>query len=190
MNPAFNKIYSHDRDTKAHIYLYNEDEDGLYSYIMNVSNPNYCDIPNTLGQTPMHIAGILGFSTSIRRLILSGVTPTAQDFRGDTVLHKVVKSCDMNCVSAILDKFSWSEYIEHAEQLCYNLKTVPCIPIGVDIFNDSGLTALHLAIKYGNIPIIEKLLCAGADVNMPTKCDGDLPIHLAIRRNDVSCQCI
>jgi len=57
------------------------------------------------------------------------------------------------------------------------------IKAGANVYSlhSLGLTALHLAAKMGNVPIIDMLIDHGADVNIsPPKAKGETPLMTAV----------
>ena len=53
----------------------------------------------------------------------------------------------------------------------------------VDVSDEGGWTALHLATRSNRTDVIERLLHEGADVNRQTRLYEETPLHLAARFN-------
>lgn len=58
----------------------------------------------------------------------------------------------------------------------------------LDLQNDLGQTALHLAAILGEVSAVEKLYAAGAGVHVAERC-GHTPLHLACRSGAHACAC-
>ncbi len=53
--------------------------------------------------------------------------------------------------------------------------------LGEMVFEDSGYTPFHCAVKYCSAEVVSKLLAAGADVNATAR-DGKTPLHMLVER--------
>ena len=153
-------------DMDIHSHINHNNLDSVNAIINNASNPNYLDIPNNMGQTPLIVVGIFGLSRTVRRLVLAHCNIMHQDRLGDTSLHKCVMNGDIKCVSALVKKISFNEYDMHAKTMSYYLQKVPLVPSDVNIFNNEGLAPIHLAVINGHHQIILLLWKAGAKLNL------------------------
>lgn len=110
------------------------------------------------GQTPLHVAVAVGFVPVIRAL-LEGATPVldVKDKSGQTPLHVAAingRAAAISCLSATGR------------------------PIGVDLENAVGHTALQIASKGGFCDVVEALLGAGASINLADVI-GATPLYIA-----------
>ncbi|XP_014219053.1 NF-kappa-B inhibitor cactus-like [Copidosoma floridanum] len=89
-----------------------------------------------------------------------------QDNEGDTRLHAVISL-------GLLEATCW----------LIDMAPHPCL---LDIRNDDGLTALHLAVMAGEALIVRRLVLSGADKQLRTTA-GNTALHLACLRGDIRC---
>lgn len=80
-----------------------------------------------------------------------------QDHKGNTLLHKAIRSGDMEIIEMIL---AW-------------------LPL-LDVVNDKGNTPLHEAVAYGDVKIVEAILTRGPNVNIQNN-EGKAPLQEALR---------
>ena len=82
------------------------------------------------------------------------------------------------------------EHILHIAANCAHRKTVEllatCWPSFINLANDDGITPLHVATMYGQLPAIQALMQHGAD---PFAVDGDgtTPLDYAIKEGYIHC---
>lgn len=77
-----------------------------------------------------------------------------------------------------------------AECMCTCVYTFSCVVIlsclqpncDINAKDDSGLTALHIAVHEGHTKMVERLVGYGADLNCTTE-EGNTPLHLTLGRN-------
>ncbi|KAI5614974.1 NF-kappa-B inhibitor beta, partial [Silurus asotus] len=95
--------------------------------------------------TALHLAVIVGSSECVCALLRAGASVELQERGGNTALHLAV--CEL-----------------HSE--CVRVLTKRCTqPQHLNIYNYTGVSALHMAVQKGRCDIITLLLEAGADVN-------------------------
>jgi ankyrin repeat protein len=113
---------------------------------------------NDRGQTPLHIAAIIGREDVAKLLLLRGADIDANDHFGWTPLHAATANSQ------------WSAKV--AELL---------ISKGADIYarTTEGITTLHEAASGGNRETLELLIEKGLDVNATDK-HGMTPLHWAV----------
>lgn len=109
--------------------------------------------------SPIHLAVESGHTAVIYTLIQNGINPMTRDRTGMTALHVAVALKDESAVQALLT-VSTPEMINAECSL-------------------GGMTALHMSIREGHMPIFTALLREDADLEM--RCDSGLnALHLAI----------
>ena len=174
-------------DTLAHFYLYNGLWNRFEKILYKAPNPTYLNTVNDLNQTYLIVAGIINNHTIIRKLILSGVDVLVQDFRGNTVLHhSIMKGHDL-CTQELLKRFSIAEFNNHFDTMSYRLTDWPRIPNWrlLNLPNDNGLSASHIATLKKNHAVLQMLWNAGGNMNAQCRKDGYRPLHLAIKNGDL-----
>lgn len=90
------------------------------------------------------------------------------DNAGNTPLHLAVSEGAIQCVAALVN------------QQNYTTKSHPLL---IDIFNDYGMTALHLAIRKSNLHILKMVEAAGASLKLCEPKQGDSVLHMAVQQN-------
>lgn len=116
-------------------------------------------------QTPLHLAALSGEAQAVEQLLSAGADVTACDENGNTALHAATKHCaPATCVDLLL--------AAGAE---------------VNAANQSGETPLLLAAAHNSVPIVQRLLAAGADVNaVGDRASGHSALHVAAARGDLA----
>lgn len=74
--------------------------------------------------------------------------------------------------------------------MCARAYTFSCVVVSsclqpncdINAKDDSGLTALHIAVHEGHTKMVERLVGYGADLNCTTE-EGNTPLHLTLGRN-------
>ncbi len=114
------------------------------------ANPNARD---DLGKSAMCCAVSMGNEELLRRLVEANGDPFAT----------------FECGNLIAVAVLWAG----AEKMILHL-----VELGVDInaFNEDGFTALMLAIVNSDLSTVQALLDAGADVDLPDRCEGWTPL--------------
>ncbi|KAJ8305177.1 hypothetical protein KUTeg_017272 [Tegillarca granosa] len=139
--------------TEVHLAL-QQDEDGDLPLHIAVVHEN-------IVMTPLHLAVELKFVDAIQVLLLAGANPNLVNKRGENSIHLSVKYDIIEALEIMIKK---SQY-----QLDLNTR------------NFDGLSPLHTAVCKGNIAMVELLLSAGAEINIPTKgASIDLPNYAGI----------
>jgi ankyrin repeat protein len=110
------------------------------------------------GMTPLHYAIEASNATTARYLLEKGANPTIRDNHGRTLFHTAATYSDDSDIFDLL--------------LAFEKK------IDVDKVNESGLTALHIAMMKCNTTAAHFLLSNGANPNVATQ-DGYTPLHAA-----------
>ena len=148
-------------DTPVFLALRGDDSDVAAYLIEQGANVKHV---NSLDQNLLHVACIQdGEPTTIQLLLDHGVT-VSQMSDGSTPLH--FQCCHSSYPESI------PLLLEHADAGIVN------------VCDEDGLSALHLATNYDLFSVVSVLVEARADVNLAAK-DGDTPLHLACRRQSL-----
>eukprot|EP00011_Vannellida_sp_DIVA3-517-6-12_P000530 CAMPEP_0114612564 /NCGR_PEP_ID=MMETSP0168-20121206/4686_1 /TAXON_ID=95228 ORGANISM="Vannella sp., Strain DIVA3 517/6/12" /NCGR_SAMPLE_ID=MMETSP0168 /ASSEMBLY_ACC=CAM_ASM_000044 /LENGTH=961 /DNA_ID=CAMNT_0001823551 /DNA_START=15 /DNA_END=2900 /DNA_ORIENTATION=+ len=105
-----------------------------------VDNGALLDVPNNLGQTPLHVSSQKGELPATELLLSHNANVMAKDNENKTALHYSARSGHAEVVTALIEK---SILVNHK-----------------DSFGD---TALHLAAKHEHKEVVKMLLAKGAD---------------------------
>ena len=173
-----------DGDSFLHVLLFHQES--IVPFLRYTPGPSYLNVINELNQSLLMVSCIQNMPETTRLLILSGANFLLPDFKGDTALHLSVKYKRIECSKALLERFSWKEYKENENNLLYTRYDLPRIPSQklMHMYNDAGLTPIHLAVLGKQYDILTLLWESGGNMAIPTKTTGDSPLHLAVRMND------
>ncbi|CAB0044591.1 unnamed protein product [Trichogramma brassicae] len=121
-----------------------------------------------LGRTPLHLALDYGDRRMCEWLLRKGANANLANNDGSTPLHLVSETDgDEHDLAEMIFKLSHDYYK----------------PLNVDAWDESGNTALHLAIKNGLKKLVEVLLRNGACPNSFNRC-GLTPLHVCLEKED------
>lgn len=148
------------------------------------ANPNF-KVGNSR-HTPMHAACYHGHHTLLRQLVEAGGDLSPQSIMGLTPLHSAVTDgcCagvreivrlgadvniqDIDGVTALMacaNSYTNKTVHNSAEKA----KILLDVGASVDVVDREGATALHIAAKAGNLPVVQTLLNAGVELSGRTK---------------------
>lgn len=173
-----------------------EEMGGDYAYFENaVASRNY-STRLADGQTPLHVAAILGHNSIVNFLLENGADPSAQDSSGATPLHEAIRYGNLGIAKALLDSGA-------NVNACDNLGKPPVMVI---IPKESMMDTYHLLLAYKadltqkdmfgdtvlhtvtmiNVDkeIVEFLINNGADLNAKNK-EGSTPLSIAVQKREV-----
>lgn len=164
---------------------------GLFSYFEDAVKTRNPSMRFDDGQTPLHLATILGQTGVVRYLIERGASTKSKDVSGATPLHEAVRYGRIEIASYLLDAGADSNAQDSLgktpmliitpqdtrAELYTMLLNHGSNPNAKDLYGD---TPLHIATITGmTTTIIEKLIKAGADINERNK-KGVTPLSLAV----------
>jgi len=164
---------------------------GLFSYFEDAVKTRNPSMRFDDGQTPLHMATILGQTGIVRYLIERGASTKAKDVSGATPLHEAIRYGRTEIAKYLLDAGADSNAQDSLgktpmliitpqdsrAELYTMLLEHGSNPNAKDLYGD---TPLHIATITGtNTSILDKLIAAGADINERNK-KGVTPLLLAI----------
>jgi ankyrin repeat protein len=168
--------------------------EGDYSYFENaVASRNLSERLED-GQTPLHIAAIMGHTGIAQYLTENSAALTAQDISGATPLHEAVRYGRSAIVGLLLDSGADPNALdslgnspllliiprEYCAEIYDQLLSHGADPNIKDMYGD---TPLHIATMTAlPVDILEKLTAVGADVNSRNK-QGVTPLAVAVEHN-------
>ncbi|XP_053559471.1 nuclear factor NF-kappa-B p105 subunit isoform X2 [Bombina bombina] len=142
----------------------------LVKIFLDVTHGVICEdiinVRNDLYQTPLHLAVITQQADTVQDILNAGGDPLLLDRHGNSVLHLACKEEDATTLSILL---------KHP-------KTAQII----NLPNNDGLTALHVAVIANSMPCLRLMLTAGANVNAQEQKSGRSALHLAVEQDNVS----
>jgi ankyrin repeat protein len=120
---------------------------------------------NEFGATPLYAAAGNQDPAIVKKLLAAGADPNAALLSGETPLIEAAGRGNLETVRALL--------------------AAKADPNGKD--GKGGQTALMWAVQQGQVPVVEELLRAGADVNIASK-SGFTPLMFAAQRGEVGAE--
>ncbi|KAK8765025.1 hypothetical protein V5799_032364 [Amblyomma americanum] len=118
------------------------------------------DVLNSLRQTPLHLALIVGNEPAVEVLLREGASVLLRDRNGNTALHLALKYPSLGCLRLVL-----------AHRLA---------PKIVDVPDFDGYSPLHLAVLLNKPEAVSLLIKANCDINVPDCRSGRTPLYHAI----------
>ncbi|MCP5369897.1 MAG: ankyrin repeat domain-containing protein [Rickettsiaceae bacterium] len=140
--------------------IYQRDVKVSVQYIQNNTQALY--VTDEDGNTPLHLASLLGKTEVVKALLEANINPNRQNKDGNTALHIAVRDIQ-HCQG----------YLEVVNLLIKN-------KADLNIQNETGDTPLHIASLFGKKEVVEALLEANINPNRQNKA-GDTPLHIAVR---------
>ena len=133
--------------------------------ILDAAAPSGADtdivnLPDSLGQTPLHMAAMLGYGNIAELLISHGGDQRKNDGDGKTPIHLSAAGGHVACLALLLD---------HGGDELIELK------------DSAGQTPLHLAAEYGHFPCAKLLLETAANPSVRNN-SGHTPYAVASAR--------
>jgi len=129
------------------------------------------DVADNAGMTPLMVAVNMGSRHLVVGLLNQGASLQGTNVGGDNIFHAAA-----GVPLSILDILTGSEQA-----------TVEVLVPLLNQCNKEGNTPLHLACQADKPDIVKAMLCAGADVNTLGSVEKELPLHTALKSNNVSC---
>jgi ankyrin repeat protein len=128
-----------------------------------------------LGETPLHVAAVMGYKEASTQLIERGADVNAQDERGLTPLHAAAWMGHEEMVALLIAKGAeinakgdGGVAALHTAALAGRQNTVSILIANgaeIDVKNEYGMTPLHVAATEGHRETVAMLIAHGADVN-------------------------
>lgn len=178
-HPSLNieKYFEQDEDgyTKLHIAILHNIEPAI-NVLISFAEPAQLNLRNYAGQTALHLAVLLGMTSTVRKLIDAGADMNIRDNRCNTPLHLAVINDDLSSVYEIIAAVQPPSFGSN-KSLIANL----------ELWNMEGETCFYIASKTRNIPMMRLLSNVGANVNVREGRSGYSPLHYAVEThaNDV-----
>lgn len=177
-------------DAKADLNI--QDNDGYTALIHTVVVWNYVgsleklieakadlNIQDGDGRTALMWAALYGHQNSVQKLIDAGADISIEDNRGQTALTLAQFKKKIECVSALEKAELGLQLIEAAkENKPEHVAALIAEGVPVNIQDENGWTALMVAAYRGHTDCLQKLIAAGADLDLKN-CHGNTALQLA-----------
>eukprot|EP00112_Aurelia_sp_Birch-Aquarium-sp1_P009817 Seg213.4 transcript_id=Seg213.4/GoldUCD/mRNA.D3Y31 product="Nuclear factor NF-kappa-B p100 subunit" protein_id=Seg213.4/GoldUCD/D3Y31 len=150
-------------DTYLHIAIARNEQSYVAKILQTDVAKELINAQNSHGQTPLHIATIMGQGDVVKLLLQSGAILQLQNNDGDTSIHLATKLGKIACLMTLCES-----------------ATKEILNIG----NDSGEVPLHLAVKSENLQAFGLFLQKGADVSFRNKMTGMTALHFAVEKEN------
>ena len=133
-----------------------------------IDNGANVNLANKKGFCPLHIAVSIGHQEVIEMLISNGACINSETDSGDKPMHAVSYN--------LFGRYTIDQCKKDYSNIIKQLKKYGCC---VDDKNKNGVTALHLAVQYGNITLVKALIENGANIHAIDDA-GNAPLHYAM----------
>lgn len=134
--------------------------------LIKQSNNSWVSVPNITckryGHTPLHLAAKYGFDRCVHTLLNAKADPAILNFAKKTALHYACSFGYVACADAILNHTMGRWRLSTSSISASNKRERALI----DMQDEFGLTALHLATVDGNSAIVRMLLQSHADTTL------------------------
>ena len=156
------------------------------------ANPNTEDAE---GDTPLLIACALGSAGIVRSLLKAGVSPQGQPLKGNKLppLHLAARSGSVDVVKELISAGARIDAPSRLGRSALHLAAMTGFPevvqyllsqrANIDAIDEDSFTPLAHATQGGNDTIVDILLKAGADPNVPASAQSWTPLHFAAMEN-------
>lgn len=159
-------------DNSIHLAVIHNQQDALCSLLSAGKLPVEFDSAvnqrNDDGQTPLHIAAILGLPRVADMLLRAGADVSLCDRSGSSAWHLAAHAGDLATLRVLAAS-----------------ATAPASS-GVNHLNYDGLSPLHLAVKGGHAACVALLVASGADVDVVDGKCGRTALHFAVEHEQLA----
>nr|AHI17304.1 nuclear Factor kappa B-a [Mytilus galloprovincialis] len=164
-------------DLPLHTAIINNQLEVIHNLLDVMSTLPYCRYKssayNSLRQTPLHLAVLMGQPSVVDRLLNVGADPTMVDRKGNSPAHLAILYGADSCL-AILVRY----------QRCNVAKNKPFPEL--DLKNFDGFSTAHLAAITQNCNAMKLISKGKGNINMPDGKSGRTPLHHAVERDDLT----
>ncbi|XP_072261734.1 nuclear factor NF-kappa-B p105 subunit isoform X2 [Pyxicephalus adspersus] len=142
----------------------------LVKVFLDITSGIICEdiinVRNDLYQTPLHLAVITRQSDVVEEILKAGGDPLMLDRNGNSVLHLACKEGDATTLGILLKHQKITEI--------------------VNLPNNDGLSAAHIAVIANSMDCLRQLISMRADVNSQEQKSGRTPLHFAVEQDNIS----
>ncbi|XP_037747859.1 serine/threonine-protein phosphatase 6 regulatory ankyrin repeat subunit A isoform X4 [Chelonia mydas] len=150
------------------------------------------DCQNDEGQTPLHVAAWEGDEALLKFFHHCKANPNVADKMDRSPLHIAAERGHTNVVELLTEKFH-SNVLARTKAQETPLHIAACIHEGekvaemllksgadVNVEQENGETAMHVAARHGNLRMIKALIEEGGELTSQSKA-GECPLHIAVQ---------
>ncbi|XP_043363209.1 serine/threonine-protein phosphatase 6 regulatory ankyrin repeat subunit B-like isoform X4 [Dermochelys coriacea] len=150
------------------------------------------DCQNDEGQTPLHVAAWEGDEALLKFFHHCKANPNIADKLDRSPLHIAAERGHINVVELLTEKFH-SNVLARTKAQETPLHIAACIHEGekvaemllksgadVNVEQENGETAMHVAARHGNLRMIKALIEEGGELTSQSKA-GECPLHIAVQ---------
>ena len=142
------------------------------------------------GDSALHVAARAGHSSILEVLLAHGLGVEVRNLEGKTALHEAAQAGNLAAVSVLLNAGAEVDAIKRADWTplmlaCtkqYNIQVVQKLleaGASIGLQNKDGWTAWHLAVRTGDLPLLNLLLAASPQCWETVSKNGRTPLHTA-----------
>jgi ankyrin repeat protein len=168
---------------------------GYHGIFLDIIEKYITDVPDRLGQQPLHLAAERGDKEKVSRLLAKaqelgkkeGMLSARSD-NGQTALHRAAWGGSAIVVKRLLEEGSNANVEDNDGNTALHIAVEMGFEVVVALLFDkeninakgrNGLTPLHCAVMSGNNKLVERLVSWGADVGAKDHNMGWTPLHIA-----------
>lgn len=158
-------------DTPLHIAIINKLTKAAL-FIIRILSTCQLSIANEIGQTPLHLAALVGDTQVIKALIAKKVDLNQRDTKGRTVFHILCQSGQTNCLSMLVPEL----HVRNPNRV--NLQETNLVP-ALNAIDGEGKSCLHHACIQGDIQLVDCLLSLDVYPNLKDRKTGRTALHFS-----------
>lgn len=152
-------------DTSLHVAIINKQTSEAL-FIIQILGTCQLSIANEIGQTPLHLAALVGDFHVIKALVAKKVDLNQRDTKGRTVFHILCKYQHVTCLSNLVPELR-------------ELPEETNLVLALNAIDREGKSCLHYVCMQGDTQLVHILLGLDSNPNMKDRKTGRTALHFA-----------